>query len=241
MQVRRQIDSVLEARYGTGRAAGRDNAIHPIFPTGMRRPQGEAIAAIVRQESAARTIETGFALGLSGLYMIGAALEVDAASAAHCAMDPGETPGWQDAGLVAFEEAGALDRLEFFHEPSEYVLPRLIARNEQYGLGLIDGGHYFESVVMDIALMSRVVRPGGLLLLDDTWMPSVRTAVRFFIENCELEPLVDLGDDPRDWPGSRRGLRRRHRNTRGWSMVALRLPKIRQSRHWEHFVEFSVG
>ena len=236
-----EVERVLAQRFASGKAIGVDGTEFDLYPEGMREPQGRAIERIVTAERAVRTLETGFALGLSGLFIMKASLATCPQDATHYAMDPFERQRWHNAGLRAFEDAGIRDRLEFANDRSEHVIPQLIDTGVQCDLAFIDGDHRFESVMADINLTSRLVKPGGLLLIDDTWMPSVRTAVSYFIANLGLIPVPEYGDAPRDWL-KRRFLTRRMRSAATRSnMVALRLPENPKPPIWDSFVPFSVG
>lgn len=54
---------------------------------------------------------------------------------------------------------------------SDQVLPRLAP--SEYDFVLIDGAHSFPVPAVDFHYLSRQLRIGGLLLLDDAWIPSV--------------------------------------------------------------------
>jgi hypothetical protein len=52
----------------------------------------------------------------------------------------------------------------------------------------VDGSHIFHNVFVDLALLRNLVRPGGLIILDDCDLPSVATAVRYFELNTGWQP-----------------------------------------------------
>jgi hypothetical protein len=54
----------------------------------------------------------------------------------------------------------------------------------------VDGSHVFHRVFVDLAFLDELVRPGGLIVLDDCQWPSVATAVRYFELNCGWQPVV---------------------------------------------------
>ena len=74
----------------------------------------------------------------------------------------------------------------------------------------VDGNHRFDGVLIDMVLSDPLLEVGGLLLLDDTWMPSVQKALRFFETNrtdyrrepcpeASLAVLRKVARDERDW------------------------------------------
>jgi len=237
------LTEALEQRYASGSVPGRNGQSFGIEPAGMRQSQGERIADMVQAERASLTIETGFALGLSGLFMSLGAMRGGAQIRQHVAMDPGEADRWQDAGIRSFEDAGIAECLEFYNERSEHVLPRLLEEARRFDVGFVDGDHRFESVMSDLMLIGRIVKPSGLVIVDDTWMPSVRTAVGYFVNNCGWVTQPQLGDDPAAWSRRQLPWQSQRRREREWSanMAVLRTPAEGHSLGWDAFEPFSVG
>ena len=52
----------------------------------------------------------------------------------------------------------------------------------------VDGSHNFHNVFVDLFFLSELVRPGGLVILDDHHWPSVATAARYFENNTGWQP-----------------------------------------------------
>ena len=99
--------------------------------------------------------------------------------------------------------------------PSHEVLPRLEPR--PLDLVLLDGAHGFPYPVLDWWYVAPRVRVGGLVLLDDAYMPPVRVVVDALREQPAWEVAAAIGqrtvavrkvlDDlpPWDWRGERLG------------------------------------
>jgi predicted O-methyltransferase YrrM len=64
--------------------------------------------------------------------------------------------------------------LEYIEERSELVLPKLFESERRYDLCLIDGSHAWPTVFVDFCFGNACLRQGGLLLLDDVQLHSVR-------------------------------------------------------------------
>ena len=165
------IDQVLRDVYSSGVTAT-DDGEKEIHPTGMRAEQGLNIARIMNACGAQRTIETGFAFGLSGLFMVRSALfnglASDTQSPSHFAFDPYQSANWGNAGRRLFARAGVSHLLSVGERRSEHSLPELADAGEQFDLGLVDGDHKFDAAFVDVFYMTRIVRPGGVILVDDT-------------------------------------------------------------------------
>jgi hypothetical protein len=82
--------------------------------------------------------------------------------------------------------------------------------------------------------MTRLVRPGGLVVVDDTWMSSVRLAIAYVERNLGATLQPDAVPDGFSWR-RRRPLERGVPRGRG-DMAVLRLPHERPALAWDGFV-----
>ncbi|MFJ6119774.1 class I SAM-dependent methyltransferase [Streptomyces sp. NPDC092129] len=81
------------------------------------------------------------------------------------------------------------------------ALPRLLAEGLVADAAFVDGSHRFHEVFVDLYFLRKIVRPGGLIVLDDVWSPSVRTALRYYERNLGWTVIPEAF--PRE-PGLRR-------------------------------------
>jgi predicted O-methyltransferase YrrM len=220
---------LLDAAYRDGSVLDRDGRAIPVLPTSIARADGEALRDLVIREGATRTIEVGLALGMSALFFCEAIADRDGR---HVAVDPFQAESWNGAGLRTLRDAGVEDLVEVIEEESQLALPRLVGEGREFDLGFIDGDHRFDAFLLDLYYMTRLVRPGGLIVADDLWMPSIRTAVAYATKNLGLALEPDALPDAfrfrrRLTPGVPRG--------KG-DMAVLRLPPERPELRWDQFV-----
>lgn len=213
------------------RSSVSDAAGDPIelAPHSVDADAGAALRDLAVAERAERTIEVGLALGMSALFLCQA---VVMSGGRHVSIDPFQHESWNGAGLRTLREAGADELVDVIEEESQLVLPRMVAEGREFDLAFVDGDHRFESVFLDLYFMTRLVRPGGLIVVDDMWMPSVRTAVAYVEKNlgARLEP--DALPNAFRW--------RRRRPSRGvpsgtGDMAVLRQPSERPTLRWDEF------
>ena len=95
--------------------------------------------------------------------------------------------GWE---LLRSAGLGATSRL--LVEPSSLALPRLLGEGFVADAAFVDGSHRFHEVFVDLYFLRKLVRPGGLVVLDDVEWPSVGGALAYFDLNLRWQP-VDLG------------------------------------------------
>ena len=88
---------------------------------------------------------------------------------------------------------------------SSIALPALVTDGLVADAAFVDGSHRFHEVFVDLYYLRKIVRPGGLIVLDDDWTPSVRTAARYYERHLGWTAVTDafadgtrrhLGDDP---------------------------------------------
>jgi predicted O-methyltransferase YrrM len=59
----------------------------------------------------------------------------------------------------------------------------------------VDGSHIVDNVFVDLYFLREIVRPGGLIVLDDLWWPSVAAAARHYETDAGWEPVTGLFDN----------------------------------------------
>jgi predicted O-methyltransferase YrrM len=73
--------------------------------------------------------------------------------------------------------------VEHLAEESQLALPRLAGEGRQFDLAVVDGNHRFDAVFVDLVYLGRLLRPGGIVFLDDYHLPGVARAASFFLAN----------------------------------------------------------
>lgn len=151
----------------------------------------DVLRDLLTAERARSVIEIGLAYGASALA-IAEALAVEGAPTRHLIVDAFQDH-FDDAGWDALLAAGLGDRCTLLRERSQTALPRLVTEGVTADAAFVDGSHIFHNVFLDLFFLRELVRPGGLIVLDDCEWPSVATAVRYFEANTgwQEEPIGD--------------------------------------------------
>jgi predicted O-methyltransferase YrrM len=225
-----ELERFVDESYLNGRVPDAGGKAVELAPHSIERAQGEALRDLAIAEGAERTIEVGLALGMSALFLCQAVLP---RGGRHVAIDPFQAESWNGAGLRTLKEAGVEEHVEVIEEESQLALPRLVAEGREFDLAFVDGDHRFEGVFLDLYFMTRLVKRGGLVVVDDMWMPAVRTAVAYVEKNlgATLEP--DALPNAFRWRS--RPLSRGVPSGAGDTAV-LRLPTERPAPRWDEFV-----
>ncbi|PSF35561.1 hypothetical protein C7H19_16260 [Aphanothece hegewaldii CCALA 016] len=179
------MNSLLEHIYTVGRVEdSQGNLIDP-FPTATPLKIGLFLKETINKYSLKNTLEIGMAYGLSSLFICQA--HQDAGSGYHTAIDPKQSQKWQSIGLLNIKRAGLENKLRFFEERSDKVLPQLFIQGEKIDFAFIDGNHLFDYTLVDFFYIDHLLSVGGYIAFDDIWMPSVRKVVSFVLTNRNYE------------------------------------------------------
>jgi len=138
-------------------------------------------------------VEIGLAYGSSALAIAEALSSAGNAPVSHVVIDPFQETAYHDVGLDLLNAAGVADQTTFIGEPSSTALARLAADRFTADAAFVDGSHRYHEVFVDLYYLRKIVRPGGVIVLDDAEWPSVATALRYFDLNLGWRPLATPG------------------------------------------------
>lgn len=178
----------------------------------------DVLRDVLLGENARVVIEIGLAYGTSALAIAEALVSEGTGRADHVIIDAFQDQ-FHDVGWNAIVAAGLEDVCSLLRERSQLALPRLVADGFVADAAFVDGSHIFHNMFVDLFFLRDLVRPGGLVVLDDCQWPSVSTAVRYFEINTGWQP------EPID------------RHTR---LRAYRLPNPRAEPSFEDFEPFGL-
>jgi predicted O-methyltransferase YrrM len=143
----------------------------------------DALRDLLIAEGVETIVEVGLAYGRSALAIGEALVAVEASRPLHVIIDPMQATEWSNVGWRLLRSAGLDTIARLLLQPSSMALPHLIAERLTADAAFVDGSHRFHEVFVDLYFLRKIVRPGGLIVLDDHWWPSVRTAAHYFEAN----------------------------------------------------------
>jgi predicted O-methyltransferase YrrM len=148
-------------------------------------PEGacDVLRDLLVAEHARVVLEVGLAYGSSALA-IAEALVAEGTDGAHHLIIDAFQDHFHDVGWNAIVATGLTGICTLLRERSEFALPRLAAEGFVADAAFVDGSHVFHYVFIDLFFAGKLVRPGGLVVLDDCEWPSVATAANYFELNA---------------------------------------------------------
>lgn len=153
-------------------------------------------------ERAGTVVEIGLAYGSSALAIGEALLRAGSQTPRHVVIDPFQYTAYDGVGWELLGSAGLENVAELVTEPSQRFLPRLAGMGFAADAAFVDGSHHFHNVFVDLYFVGEIVRPGGIVLLDDVWWPSVSAAAAYFETNLGWHPVPDALADGTTDPAS---------------------------------------
>jgi predicted O-methyltransferase YrrM len=141
---------------------------------------GDVLRDMLVAHGARTVIEVGLAYGSSALAIGEALCVTGGTDASHIVIDPFQATAYDNVGWDALVAAGLAARTTLIEEASSIVLARLAHEGFSADAAFVDGSHRFHEVFVDLYFLRKLVRPGGLIVLDDAAWPSVATAARYF-------------------------------------------------------------
>jgi predicted O-methyltransferase YrrM len=217
----RQVRSVIERLDRDGFVVAlADGSKHDLRTVSISPGEGEALRKWVSRENATQTLEIGLGYGYSALSICEGLILSGNPDARHVVLDPFQAGRFADCGLQVLEEAGVRVLVEYHAETSQTALPAFLKEGRQFDFGFVDGNHRFDSVFLDLFFLGKLLRKGGVVILDDYNLPGIKRAVSFFLTNLgwSIEETAPP-EDEHHW-------------------VVLRTARDADNRDFRYFVEF---
>jgi hypothetical protein len=90
---------------------------------------------------------------------------------------------FEGIGLYNLKKTGYGHLIEHRSETSERALPKLLSEGVQIDFAFIDGWHTFDFVLVDFFYVDRLLRAGGIVVLDDTDFQSIWKLCQYIVSN----------------------------------------------------------
>ena len=180
----RRIRGVIDRVVADGTVTAElDGKVHEVFPVAPGPEECDAIQRWVERHEPQATLEVGLGYGISALSICLALVRTGVDTPRHVVIDPFQASRFSNVGLQLLAAAGVAGMVEHHGEESQIVLPRLLSGRRAFDFAFVDGNHRFDPVFVDLFYLGRLLRPGGVSVLDDHQLLGVARAVNFFVQN----------------------------------------------------------
>ena len=149
---------------------------------------GRMLLLLVIAEEATSTLEVGFSFGMSASHiLLGQRL---LGGGRHVAIDPFQhSEHYQGCGLMNVTTAHLAAGFRWLEQPSSQALPSLVHDGLELDLCFIDGSHLFGDIFVDAYYCDQLLRPHGVMVFDDAWLPATRTVAEIMRTNYGYQPI----------------------------------------------------
>jgi hypothetical protein len=174
----------------------------------INKEEGRQIQKIMRDYKFEKCLEVGMAFGISAFYILSSNEKASLIS-----IDPFQSNNkqWNSNGLKLIKQIGFQKRHDLMEEFSYIALPKLLIK---YGYNyfdfiFIDGWHTFDYTLIDFFYADKLLRKGGIILIDDALHKGVQKFVKYVESNYKNYKKIyttntqagylKLGEDSREW------------------------------------------
>lgn len=142
------------------------------------------LAGLLKELGATRCLEVGLAYGISALAIC-RQLKTHK-EPAYYAIDPMQSY-WKNIGTHNLKTAGYWDFVCFLPEYSDVGLTQLWREGVTLDFAYVDSTKVFDILLVDAHLIGKMLRVGGLLVMDDVGFPGIRKLVRLLAQMPQWE------------------------------------------------------
>ena len=156
--------------------------------------EGRTLYNLVKDNKFTRTLEIGFAMGTSAVWIC-QAFKDGGLKGTHIAIDPNQTSQYNSIGLFVIEKCGLSDFFSMMEYPSYRALPNILEqvitkKLKKFQLIYIDGWHTFDYTLLDFFYSDLILEVGGAIVVDDIRHKSVKKAIEYIKKNYKHYKLV---------------------------------------------------
>ncbi len=165
---------------------------------GISLQEAKFIVSLIRSRNARSCLETGVAYGVSTVAICYALSKIGQAGhpCKHYGIDPCQYTEFNGAAIEALRRCGLERFFELLEGPSHLMLPRLLEKRATLDLAFIDGWHTFDYTLLDVFYCDKLLRPGGVLLIHDAYLPSKRKVWRYLFSHRRYRLLEGPAKSP---------------------------------------------
>jgi predicted O-methyltransferase YrrM len=178
-----------------------------------RAAEHDEIRKHLVETKAKHTLEVGLAYGISALVFAEHHQRMKNSGISHTAIDPnqyGKGEGhWEGIGAENLKRVGFIKgrNWRLIEKSSVFALPSMKLKLD---VALIDGFHLFDYTMMDIFYCLKMLRVGGVLIVDDKRMKAISAVSKYVLRaykhvaeicpSCKTMLVIrKMAEDQRDW------------------------------------------
>jgi predicted O-methyltransferase YrrM len=143
------------------------------------KEQCEFLQNVIRENNFKKSIEIGFAFGMSTLAITE---EIVNNGGSHLVIDKFQYDGWGGYGLELIKRAGYSDKIEFYEDYCCHVLPDLLKEGRKFDFAYIDSTKQIDWLMVNFFYLDKLLEINGIIVFDDVVFPSIRKLLRYIVQ-----------------------------------------------------------
>jgi predicted O-methyltransferase YrrM len=166
--------------------------------------QGRHLYNIIKENRFTRTLEIGFAMGASAVWITQAHKDVNL-NGCHIAIDPNQTLQYKNMGRTLVDRCGLSSYMSVMEMTSYRALPKLLediiaGKIPKFHVIYIDGWHTFDYTLVDFFYADLILEVNGVIVLDDIKHIPVNKTLEYIKHNyphyeiVSKTPVYDAND-----------------------------------------------
>ncbi|MEQ8521840.1 MAG: class I SAM-dependent methyltransferase [Vicingaceae bacterium] len=180
------VEEVVDEIFSSKEVKDKNGKPYPL-ESNLDQMEGAFLQKLIKNNAISSSIEVGCAFGLSSLFICSELQHKSGRQ--HTIIDPYQNSDWHGIGVNNLRKAG-IDFFNLIEKPSEIALPELLNGNSTFDFAFIDGWHTFDHTLIDFFYLSRMLKIGGIMVIDDVGMPAVNRVLRYVL-NYPCYEFVD--------------------------------------------------
>jgi predicted O-methyltransferase YrrM len=166
------LEKILETRIMETDSSGNFVAINSDTP----RDQGLFLQKIYDAIKPQKSLEVGFAFGISTLFILEKCKEYERTEKCHIVIEPFD---WGNAAVYNIQKEGLEKYIDIRKDLSDRVLPNMYLNKERIQFAYIDTTKVFDTVLLDFYFIDKILDVGGVVIFDDASMGGIKLVIRF--------------------------------------------------------------
>lgn len=149
----------------------------------ISKEEGKLIQDSIQSIKAEISLEVGLAFGTSALFICDSLVKTKRTK--HYVIDPYQMyeNSYGGIGLNNLKKAGYENIIKFIEKSSHLALTELESQNIQIDFAFIDGWHTFDHALVDFFLVDKILKIGGIVIMDDSDWPAIKKVCSFISKN----------------------------------------------------------
>jgi predicted O-methyltransferase YrrM len=181
----------IQQYFAESHKTGSDGIRYPFLQGSLSSSEAFELSNIVNRFKPAKALEIGTGFGASAVAIAASMRDIECGSL--CTLDPFQDQ-FGNIGVAEIQRLGLAKQARFHGVYAEDYLLNALKEKSCFDMVFQDGAHSIGPKMTHIYLCSKLLSPGGVLVLHDAFKPCTAACV-LYLAKQEGWPLIELSAD----------------------------------------------